>query len=189
MIKRSQPMIKRSNLTRTVTAPGLAVIKTYEGLKLRLYLCPANKATIGYGHVLLPKFDAALFGLTPDALTRIIDDCERRRALTREAKQLNAISPEQADALLAKDAQLAADAVNSLTGVALSQAQFDALVSFVFNIGHGNYAKSTMRKKLKASDYAAAADEFERWVFGGGKRLAGLAARRKDERDLFLSIV
>lgn len=180
-------MIKRSNLTRTVTAPGLAIIKTYEALQLRLYLCPANKATIGYGHLLLPKFDAALLGLTPAALTRIIDDCERRRALTREAKQLNAISPEQADTLLAKDAQLAADVVNSLTGVALSQPQFDAVVSLVFNIGHGNYAKSTLRKKLKVGDYAGAANEFERWVFARGRRLEGLARRRRDERALFLS--
>lgn len=77
--------------------------------------------------------------------------------------------------------------VSDLVKVPLNQNQFDALVSFAFNLGLGNLKSSTLLKKLNASDYIGASKEFERWNRAGGKVLNGLTRRRIAERDLFLS--
>lgn len=63
--------------------------------------------------------------------------------------------------------------------------QFDALVSFTFNLGSGNLRTSTLLKKLNNGDYAGAAGEFLRWVNTGGKRIPGLVLRREAEKTLF----
>ena len=75
--------------------------------------------------------------------------------------------------------------VHRLCPVPLTQGQYDALVSFSFNTG--SVSVSTIRKKLLRGDYEGAANEFPRWVFAGGRRLAGLVRRREAERILFLS--
>jgi lysozyme len=67
-----------------------------------------------------------------------------------------------------------------------SQAQFDALVSFSFNVGLGNLQSSTLRMKYNRGDIEGAADEFLKWNKAGGKVLNGLVKRRQDERNLFL---
>jgi lysozyme len=61
------------------------------------------------------------------------------------------------------------------------------MVSFIYNVGSGNFQASTLRRKIKAGDLAGAANEFPRWVYGGGRRLPGLVRRREAERTLFLS--
>ena len=71
----------------------------------------------------------------------------------------------------------------------LSQSQFDALVSLVFNIGGGAFRKSTLLQKLNAGDYAGASNEFMRWIKAKGRVLGGLVTRRAAERALFLSEV
>lgn len=91
----------------------------------------------------------------------------------------------QAERWLSEDAQKAADAIVRLVRVPLNQNQFDALVSFVYNLGEGALSRSTLLKKLNAGDYAGAAGEFRRWVYSGGTILAGLVSRRAAERDLF----
>jgi lysozyme len=143
----------------------------------------------GYGHVLIPSFDASLFGISVPALKAIIADCQRRRQVSKEAQQLR-ISPAKADDLLDRDTRQTALFLRSVTPVSLNQNQFDALCSIIFNIGQGAYAESTLRKKLRAGDYAGAAAEFPRWVYGtvNGKKvkLAGLERRRKNEQSLFL---
>lgn len=168
---------------------GLNIIKTSEGLKLKAYLCPANKLTIGYGHVILPTRDYLLFkDFDAPALQRAVDACQRSRKLTREAAGLF-ISPAQADTLLCNDTQQVAEFISSISRSTLTPNQFDALVSLVFNIGQGNYAGSTLRKRLATGNIAEAAREFDRWVYGtvGGKKikLAGLVTRRAAERALF----
>jgi lysozyme len=66
------------------------------------------------------------------------------------------------------------------------QGAFDAVVSFAFNAGLGNYQRSTIRMKNNRGDFDGAADAFMMWTKGGGKELPGLVRRRKDERSLFL---
>ena len=85
--------------------------------------------------------------------------------------------------LLKQDAKHAAAAVKRLVTVPLTQEQFDALVSFVFNVGEGNFAKSTMLVKINKFDCWGAGAEFPRWANGGGKALPGLVKRRASERE------
>ncbi len=79
-------------------------------------------------------------------------------------------------------------AVNNAVTVPLNQDQFDALVSFTFNLGEGNLKSSTLLKKVNAGDFAGAAQEFQRWNKAGGKVLPGLTRRRACEALLFQSI-
>ncbi len=106
---------------------------------------------------------------------------------TREVPAGLVITQDEADARLAQDLDAAAADVARLVHVPLTQGQLDALVSFVFNVGAGKFADSTMLKHLNAGDYEGAGFEFERWVFSGGQRLPGLVARRKREAELFRS--
>lgn len=92
------------------------------------------------------------------------------------------ISQATADSLLSLDAVYAAMA---LGGLSLNQNQYDALVSFIFNVGTGAFRYSTMRRLLQAGDHAEAAKEFLRWTHAGGKENKGLLARRKAEQALF----
>jgi lysozyme len=92
----------------------------------------------------------------------------------------------QADAFLREDCADAEWAVNHLVKVPITQNQFDALVSFTFNLGTGSLEKSTLLKKLNSCDYVGAASQLHRWTKAGGKELAGLVKRRAAEYDLFM---
>nr|WP_241389545.1 lysozyme [Serratia proteamaculans]ANV21598.1 Mur1 [Serratia proteamaculans]ULG13358.1 Mur1 [Serratia proteamaculans]ULG13571.1 Mur1 [Serratia proteamaculans]ULG13683.1 Mur1 [Serratia proteamaculans]ULG15134.1 Mur1 [Serratia proteamaculans] len=96
------------------------------------------------------------------------------------------ITEEQAISFLRQDVAESERAVNQYVHVPLTQNQFDALVSFVFNLGVGNFRTSTLLKKLNAGDYDGAAQEFGRWIHAGGKALPGLVRRREAESALFL---
>ena len=173
-----------------ISPAGLDLIKQYEACKLTAYLCPANIVTIGYGHVLLPKYDAVCFrGFSEGMLSRLIADCEKRRRITKEATQVLYITQVQADALLNGDVRQTVNFLNSVTQVELSQNQFDALCSLIFNVGQGNYAGSTLKKLLNTGDFNGAAAQFERWVSatvsGKKQKLPGLITRRAAERALF----
>jgi peptidoglycan hydrolase-like protein with peptidoglycan-binding domain len=87
--------------------------------------------------------------------------------------------------MLAEDVGRFEAAVNRLVKVPLSQGQFDALVSFSFNVGEGALADSTLLRKLNARDYKGARREFARWNKGGGRVLPGLTRRRAAEAKLF----
>lgn len=139
------------------TSPtGLKIIKNYEGLRLKIYICPAGKPTIGYGHVIQP------------------------------GENFNdGISIEQAEKLLEKDLERFEKAIDS-AGFTLNQNQFDALVSFVYNIGIAAFRASTMFHRLKLGNYTGAAEQFPRWVYANKVKLAGLEKRRKAEQELFL---
>ena len=93
----------------------------------------------------------------------------------------------QADAWLDEDVATAVYAVNHYVAITLNQHEFDALVDFVFNVGSGNFATSTLLKKLNCGDLAGAANEFEKWDMSGGQHLAGLLRRRIAEKTEFLS--
>lgn len=105
---------------------------------------------------------------------------------TKTAHPGMVITEKQAEALLRSDLAWARKAVADLVDVPLSQEQYDALVSFVFNIGRTQFSKSTLLKKLNAADYEGAARQFPRWNKQKGRVLRGLTRRREYEMTKFL---
>lgn len=100
---------------------------------------------------------------------------------TATAKLGQTLTKQQCAELLKQDVIHAERAVKRLVKVPLTQNQFDALVSFVFNVGEGNFAKSTLLRRINANDCWGAAQEFNRWVYAGGRVLPGLVQRRASE--------
>lgn len=96
------------------------------------------------------------------------------------------ITEEQAESYLRSDLSTSESAVNNYVTYAINQNQFDALVSFTFNLGSGSLKNSTLLKKLNAGDIEGAANEFDKWVYAGGVALEGLVKRRAAEKELFL---
>jgi len=97
------------------------------------------------------------------------------------------ITEDDADDLLRADLVRFERSVLRLVRVPLSQGQFDALVSFAFNLGGGALQRSTLRQKLNRGDYEGAAEQFMKWTRAGGRVLAGLVRRRQAEYELFVS--
>lgn len=154
-------------MTLRTTEDGITLIKAFEGCKLRAYLCPAGKWTVGYGHT------TAAGGLVVGPTTRLANEAE-------------------ALALLHEDIDRFEDQIERLTDAdTLQPHQFDALVSFAFNVGMGNFKSSTLLKKLKAGDTAAVAAQFGRWNKIEDPHTHemvandGLTRRRRAERALF----
>lgn len=104
---------------------------------------------------------------------------------TRNVTMGMTCTQEQAEQWLQEDVQSAADAVNRLVTVELTQQEFDALVDFTFNLGAGNLQRSTLLRLLNSGDYTGAAAEFQKWDKAGGQVLAGLLRRRQAEADMF----
>lgn len=105
---------------------------------------------------------------------------------TRGVKMGDRCTVQEADVWLTEDLQDAEAAVNTLVKAPITQEQFDALVSFAFNLGQTALAESTLLILLNKRSYKAAAEQFDRWVHSGGKKLAGLVRRRAAEKALFL---
>lgn len=140
---------------------GLNLIKCFEGLELKAYVCPAGLWTIGYGSTFI-------FG------RRVNEDDE--------------ISEEEAEAALEDHLKHEVyPVIFSLVKVPLNQNQFNALCSFIYNVGAGLFSQSTLLRKLNRQDYTGAAREFKRWVYAGGRKLEGLVRRRAAEEYMFNS--
>ena len=140
---------------------GIALLKEFEGCKLTAYQDSVGVWTIGYGW------------------TQPVDGKPIRAGMT--------IKQETAERLLKTGLVSYESDVSRLVKVGMTQGQFDALVSFTYNLGARSLSTSTLLRKLNAGDYAGAADEFLRWNKAGGKVLNGLTRRREAERALFLS--
>ncbi|HHH9949123.1 lysozyme [Enterobacter hormaechei] len=140
---------------------GISLIKQFEGCKLTAYQDSVGVWTIGYGW------------------TQPVDGKPIRAGMT--------IKQETAERLLKTGLVSYESDVSRLVKVDLTQGQFDALVSFTYNLGARSLSTSTLLRKLNSGDYAGAADEFLRWNKAGGKVLNGLTRRREAERALFLS--
>lgn len=106
---------------------------------------------------------------------------------TRGVRPGDTCTKEQAEAWVHEDVADAVRAVQDYVRVPLSQGQFDALVSFVYNVGVHNFNTSTLLKKVNMGDFEGAAEEFPRWNRAGGHVLAGLTNRRENEAALFRS--
>lgn len=143
---------------RHVTNEGLNLIKRFEGFSVTIYTCPAGYPTIGYGHVVKEH----------------------------EMEQFkNGITEAQAKDLLRLDVEEAERGVLRLINVPLTDCQFDALVSFTYNLGAGALQRSTLRWKVNREEHAAAPAEFVKWVWAGGRKLEGLIRRREAEAGLY----
>ncbi|KWW18795.1 muraminidase [Pseudomonas putida] len=105
---------------------------------------------------------------------------------TRGVKAGMKISKEQAERMLLNDVQRFEPEVERLITAPLNQNQWDALISFTYNLGAANLESSTLRRLINAGDYKSAAEQFSRWNKAGGQVLAGLTRRRAAERELFL---
>lgn len=142
-----------------ISQTGINLIREFEGFSEREYVCPAGKRTIGYGHV-----------------------CKD------DEHYPNGITPSEAEIMLLDDIQWAENCVTSLLldkRVPLSGCQYDALVSFVYNVGTRAFEHSTLYNLLLSKKYDEASDEFPRWCYCNGKESRGLKNRRMKEQELF----
>ena len=104
---------------------------------------------------------------------------------TKGVKEGDAIEQEAAEAFLIEDLEAFEQAVARLVKVPITQQQFDALVSFTFNLGAGNLERSTLLEKLNGYQYIEVPEQMMRWVRAGGQVLDGLVKRRAAEAALF----
>ncbi|BCZ42668.1 TPA: lysozyme [Serratia marcescens] len=144
-----------------ISKNGIELIKRFEGLELEAYQDSVGVWTIGYGWTQTVDGKKIAPGMR-------IDQATAERLL-----KCGVVQYEQG--------------VNQLVKVRITQGQFDALVSFSYNLGLRSLSTSTLLRKLNDGDKQGAADEFGRWVNAGGKRLDGLVTRRAAERRMFLS--
>jgi lysozyme len=142
---------------------GAHLIASYEGWVDHPYNDPSRYATIGYGHLL-----------------------HTSPVTAADRGQWGTITPARGIELLKQDAAVAENAIRTHVKVPLTQNEFDALVSFIFNVGAGAFAGSTLLKRLNAGDHHGAADELLKWNRSAGRVLPGLDRRRHEERALFL---
>lgn len=145
-----------------VSAAGINLIKEFEGVRLKSYKCPAGVWTIGVGHTSAAGPPVVKPGME--------------------------ITNAQATKILAQDLVQFEDGVEAAVKVPLTQNQFDALVSFTFNVGLGAFQKSTLLKKLNAGQYDAVPAELMKWTKAGGKELPGLVRRRRAEAALWRGV-
>jgi lysozyme len=151
------------NKITKISKKGIDLIKKYEGFSSKPYLCPANVPTIGFGATFYP--DGRKVKLTDEPISEVI-----------------------AEVILKKQLEKFEQYVDSYSTDKLNQNQFDALVSFCFNLGPANLKASTLLKKVNAnSSDPTIKDEFMKWVKAGGKTLKGLVSRRAEEASLYFS--
>lgn len=135
---------------------GLQFIAAWEGVELEVYIDAAGYPTIGVGHLIMDGEDFSE-GLTYD----------------------------EAIDLFSTDIQVYENAVNRHVQVELDQHQFDALTSFCFNLGEGNFSRSTLLKRVNTKQFHDVPFQLSRWCRAGGRVLKGLARRREAEGRAF----
>lgn len=141
---------------------GIPIIKRFEGLKLKAYLCPASRETIGYGSCFYEDGSKVRLG--------------------------DVISIDRADKLLMHTVAQFEKQVDTLITVPLNPNQLGALTSFAFNVGIGNFQRSTLRRMVIANpNNKFIREEFLKWNKAGGKVLNGLTRRREAESTLYFT--
>ena len=136
------------------------LVKEFEGLSLKPYLCSAGVPTIGYGTTYYP---------------------DNRKVTMKDPE----ITKEQAESFLMTHLEKYAQTVSKMIKAPYTQGQIDALSCFAYNIGTGNFASSTLLRLFNEGKTKEAAEQFLRWNKAGGRELAGLTRRRQAEKDLF----
>ena len=146
----------------SISIYGLRLLAKHEGLSLKAYKCPAGVFTIGFGNTFYED--------------------------GTKVKEGDIITKQRAEELLRIIANDFATKVDALVKPKLTMQQFDALVSFAYNVGTANFAKSTLLKKVNANpNDARIRAEFEKWNKANGRVLKGLVTRRKEEADLYFT--
>ena len=148
---------------RDISDQGFAIIREFEGFRANAYLDTGGVWTIGYGTIKYPDGTKVKKG----------DTCTQG----------------QAELWLKNDCQWVDACLDKHVKVSINQNQFDALASFIYNIGETAFVKSTMLKTLNAANFAGTASQFDRWVYDNGKAIKGLISRRAKEKELFLKVV
>ena len=148
---------------RDISEQGFAIIREFEGFRANAYLDTGGVWTIGYGTIKYPDGTKVKKG----------DTCTQG----------------QAELWLKNDCQWVDACLDKYVKVNINQNQFDALASFIYNIGETAFVKSTMLTLINKGDLRVSASQFDRWVFDNGKRIQGLANRRSKEKALFLKVV
>jgi len=149
----------------TFSSAGASFIAAFEGFRATVYNDAGGHCTIGYGHLI-----------------------HRGGCTSRDASNWGTISRERGLALLKSDANSFASGIRSrLGGTRLYQYEFDALVSFVYNIGLGGFDSSSVKRDLLSvpTDYASVPADMKKWVYSNGQFLCGLYKRRVNEGNLF----
>jgi len=147
-----------------ISNKGLDLIKEFEGFRAKPYTCPAGVCTIGYGTTVFPsgkKVRCTDEPITEEFATELLRDMV--------------------------DRIYAPAVVKAVGDTPTSQEQFDALVSFTYNLGSGNLNSSTLLRRHNEENYELASGEFKKWNKAGGKVLAGLTRRREEEEKLYVN--
>lgn len=151
-------LLKSKSTMKQINKSGIDLIKSFEGLRLKAYLCPAGVWTIGYGHTHNVREGQVITEKQAETLLKndlaVYEEGVRRIT----------------------------------THVVLNENQFSALVSFAFNLGLSNLRGSTLlRKVVSDPSDPTIRDEFNRWIYAGDSVLPGLQRRRKAEADLYFA--
>ena len=144
---------------RNISEKGFTLIREFEGLQLEAYKDTGGVWTIGFGTIKYPNGISVKKG----------DTC----------------TIQQAEQWLKNDCKWVDTCLDKNIKVHLNQNQFDALASFVYNIGETAFVKSTMLALLNENSLTLAASQFDRWVYDNGKKIQGLVNRRSKEKALF----
>jgi lysozyme len=154
----------------TMSDHGKRLLAQWEGFERNVYLDVAGLPTIGVGHL-----------LTKDELS------SERIVIGGDAIDYTlGLTDEQVYDLLGQDLERFERVVNDSVEPDLAQHQFDALVSFAFNVGGGAFRQSTLLKRLNARDFADVPSQLRRWIRSGGRIVQGLVNRRENEIKLWL---
>lgn len=138
----------------------LDLIRKFEGLRIKPYRCPAGVPTIGYGSTAYPNGHKVSMADRP-------------------------VSPAVAEAMMHIDAERFLRASGNLSPILwFAPDKHAAIADFCYNLGMARYKASTLKRRVDAADWEGAAAELQKWVWGGGKKLPGLVARRKAEAEL-----
>lgn len=144
-----------------ISPVGYDLIKQFEGFRADAYLDTGGVWTIGYGTIKYPN------GV--------------------RVKKGDRVTMDQALTYLKSDCGWVDSCLDSKVKVKISQQQFDALASFVYNVGESQFSSSTLLRKINLGDFKGAGSELDRWVYDNGKKIDGLANRRAKEKSVFLN--
>lgn len=171
-----------------ISEDGKRLIRAFEGLRTEAYRCSANKLTIGYGHLVKDKAETLNL---PSGTLLMKADGENAKIKRPDGSLSKNLTKAECEELLDLDLErYERHVLNSINPDKTTQNQFDAMVSFTFNLGTGAFSQSTLMREHNNGNYSASAKNFGAWVKvkdgkGGYKTSNGLVKRRKAEESLY----